>query len=65
MTQSTNKPTHRLVRYYGEGKGAARAELGVVFAGESGRMTMILNTPSEQIRLIAFPTEELAADGAQ
>ncbi len=64
MTQQTNKPTHRLVRYYGEGRGAPHAELGVIFPGEGGRMTVILNTPAEQIRLIAFPTED-AEGGAR
>lgn len=64
MTQSTNKPTHRLVRYYGEGKNAPRAELGIVFPGENGRMTVIVNTLEGQIRLNAFPIED-SKGGAQ
>ena len=58
MAQSTNKPTHRLVRFYGEGKSANRAELGIVFTGDNGNLSIILNTPSEQIRLMAFPIED-------
>ena len=58
MAQSHNKPSHRIVRFYGEGNEAPRAEVGVVFTGENGRATILLNTPSEQIRLMAFPIEE-------
>lgn len=61
MSNAINKPTHRLVRYYGEGKNAPHAELGVVFPGENNRQTMILNTLEGQIRLIAFPIEDKAA----
>jgi len=63
MTQSKNKPTHRLIRYYGEGKSAPRAELGVIFQGENGRMTILINTLEGQIRLNAFPIEDKPAEG--
>ncbi len=59
----SNKPTHRLVRYYGEGKSAPRAELGVIFTGENGRMTALLNTLEGQVRLNAFPIEAKASEG--
>ncbi len=58
MAQSPNKPSHRIVRFYGEGKDAPRAEVGIIFTGEAGRATLILNTPTEQIRLMAFPIED-------
>lgn len=58
MSQSKTKPTHRLVRFYGDGKNAPRAELGVIFLGDNGRMTVILHTLEGQIRLNAFPIED-------
>lgn len=64
MAQSSNKLSHRIVRFYGEGKEAPRAEIGVVFTGENGRATILLNTPTEQIRLMAFPIED-SKGGAQ
>ncbi|ORE90100.1 hypothetical protein ATO13_23511 [Stappia sp. 22II-S9-Z10] len=62
MAQSSNKPTHRLVRFYGQGQNAPSAELGIIFKGDDGRQTIILNTPSDQIRLMAFPIQ--ASTGA-
>ena len=64
MSQTTNKPTHRLVRFYGEGRNAPRAELGVIFPSDDGRMTVIINEPQGQIRLTAFPIENTTG-GAQ
>lgn len=61
---NSNKPSHRLVRYYGEGKNAPRAEVGVIFTGANGRATIVLNTPTEQIRLMAFPIEGDKTGGA-
>ena len=58
MSNATNKPSHRLVRYYGEGKNAPRAEVGVVFTHEEGRASVILNTLEGQIRLMAFPISD-------
>ena len=57
MSKPSNKPSHRLVRYYGEGKAAPRAEVGVIFTGADGRATIIINGLNEQIRLMAFPIE--------
>jgi hypothetical protein len=62
MTQATNKPTHNLVRYYGEGRNAPRATVGAMWTGEDGRFTILLNGVEAQIRLIAFPTEQTDGD---
>lgn len=61
MTQSTNKPTHRLVRYYGDGRNAPSATVGAVWANDNGRLTIVLNTPFEQVRLTAFPADDASA----
>ena len=58
---TTNKPTHRVLRYYGEGKNAPSAQIGVVFTGDNDRANIILNTPTEQVRLMAFPIEDETA----
>ena len=62
MSQATNKPTHNLVRYYGEGRNVPRATVGAMWAGEDGRFTILLNGVEAQIRLIAFPIEQNAED---
>ncbi len=62
MTQTTNKPTHNIVRYYGEGNRAARATIGAMWTGEDGRFTIVINGLEEQIRLIAFPIEQKDGD---
>lgn len=55
---ASNRPTHNLVRFYGDGKGAPRATMGAVWQGEDGRMTIIINSLTEQIRLTAFPADQ-------
>ena len=63
MTDQSNRPSHRVVRYYGTGKNAPRAEMGVIWPGNDGRLTIIVNTLGEQIRLTAFPIDDGAATG--
>ena len=58
MSNETNKPTHRLVRYYGEGKGAPHANVGAIWAGRDGRVTVVINTLADRIVLTGFPTSE-------
>jgi hypothetical protein len=65
MSQSSNKPTHSLVRYYGEGRNAPRANVGVMWKGDDGRFTIVINGLEAQIRLIAFPIEQAAEGDAQ
>ena len=60
MTQSSNKPSHRVVRYYDTGKHAPRAELGVIWPGKNGQFDIVINTLTEQIRFTAFPIEAAA-----
>jgi hypothetical protein len=62
MTQSTNKPTHTLVRFYGEGRNAPRGNIGVVWTGDDGRFTIVINSLEEQIRLMAFPIGQTEGD---
>ena len=62
MSQMPNKPTHNLVRYYGEGRNVPRATVGVMWTGEDGRFTILLNGVDAQIRLIAFPIEQTDGD---
>lgn len=54
MSNETTKPTHRLVRYYGTGKTAARAELGAVWTKPDGSLAIRLDTPTEQVWFQAF-----------
>ena len=61
MTNETKKPTHRLVRYYGKGKNAARADLGVAWANEDGSLSIQLNMLDAQHRLHAFPIKETSS----
>ena len=65
MTPSStpNRPSHQLVRYYGDGKNAPRANVGAIWQGEEGRLTIILNTLQGQIRLTAFPAEQDTSQG--
>jgi len=57
MSQITTKPTHRLVRYYGSGNTAARAELGAVWTKPDGSLAIRLDTPTEQVWFQAFAIE--------
>lgn len=59
MTQATNnKPTHNLVRYYGEGRNAPRGTIGAMWQGEDGRFTLVINGLEGQIRIVAFPIDQ-------
>lgn len=58
MQKETSKPTHRLVRYYGTGRTANRAELGAIWTKEDGSLSIRLDTPSEQIWLSGFKIVE-------
>ena len=62
MSNETRKPTHRLVRYYGRGKNAPRAEIGAIWTNADGSLSIRLDTLSEQIWLNGF--ELKAAEGA-
>ena len=62
MSQSNNKPTHNIVRYYGEGRNASRATVGAMWTGEDGRFTILINGVEAQIRLMAFPIEQTDGD---
>ena len=65
-TQTTKRPTHTLVRYYGDGKNARSARIGAIWEKDNGRMSIIINTLDGQIRLMAFPAEQAETDsGAQ
>ncbi len=57
MSNETSKPTHRLVRYYGTGKNASRAELGAVWTRADGSLAIRLDMPTEQIWFQAFALE--------
>jgi len=57
-TETTpNKPSHRIIRYYGDTKNAPRAEVGAVWETDKG-LSIVLNTLQGQIRLMAFPIAE-------
>lgn len=62
MSQTSNKPTHNLVRYYGEGRNAPHASVGVMWTGEDGRFTLVINGLETQVRLMAFPIEQENGD---
>ena len=57
MSNETSKPTHRLVRYYGTGKNANRAELGAIWTKPDGSLAIRLDTPTEQVWFQAFALE--------
>ena len=61
MSNTNNRPTHQLVRYYGEGRNAPRGNIGAMWTGEDGRVTILINTPTEQIRIIGFPASDDAS----
>ena len=54
MSQATRKPTHRLVRYYGTGKNAPRAEVGAMWTNDDGSTSIRIDTLNGQIWLNAF-----------
>ena len=58
MSNDTNKPTHRLVRYYGEGQGAPHANVGAIWTSRDGRVTVVINTLTDRIILTGFPVED-------
>jgi hypothetical protein len=55
MSNETHKPSHRLVRYYGSGRNAARAEIGAVWTKPDGSLAIRLDSPTEQVWFQAFP----------
>lgn len=65
MSQTTKKPTHRLIRYYGSGKHAKRAELGAIWTNEDGSLSISLNTPTEQIWFSGFEIKDEKGEPAQ
>lgn len=65
MTNSNNKPSHRIVRYYGTDKNSPSAEVGAVWQREDGSLSILLNTLDQRISLYAFPRKEKDAPDAQ
>ena len=63
MSHATRKPTHRLVRYYGTGKNAPRAEVGALWKNEDGSYSIRLDTLGEQVWINAFAIKEKTAGG--
>jgi len=55
MSNETNKPTHHLVRYYGEGRNAAHARVGAIWTSRDGRVTVVINTLTDRVVLTGFP----------
>jgi len=58
MANETNKPTHRLVRYYGEGRNAPHANVGAIWSSKDGRVTVVIHTLTDRIVLTGFPVGE-------
>lgn len=58
MSNETRKPTHRIVRYYGNGENAARAEFGAVWTNLDGSLSIRLDTLAQQIWLNGFAISE-------
>ena len=56
--ENSNKPTHRVVRYYGSGDNARSAEIGAVWTKDDGKLAICLNTMTQQVWLHAFPINQ-------
>ncbi len=57
MSKDTRKPTHQLVRYYGSGKAAPRAQVGALWSNDDGSFSIRIDGMDQQIWLNAFPIE--------
>ena len=55
MSEATKKPTHNIVRYYGEGRNAPNGTVGAMWEKDNGAYTIVLNFLDQQIVLQAFP----------
>ncbi len=58
MSKEATKPTHRLIRYYGTGRNASRAEIGAIWTREDGSLSIRLDMLDQQIWLSAFEIKE-------
>ena len=62
MSDNTKKPSHDIVRYYGEGRNAPKGNIGAMWENDKGGYTIVLNFLDKQIVLQAFTRN---SEGAQ
>ena len=60
MTDNSNKPAYRVIRYYEAGKKHPNAEVGAVWLREDGSLSIQLTTLDQCIQLYAFPIKQSA-----
>ena len=58
MSNTTRKPSHRLIRYYGTGKNAPRSQIGAMWTNDDGSFSVRIDTLTDQIWINAFAIEE-------
>lgn len=54
--------TRAQILHGGEGRNAPHASIGVMWTGEDGRFTLVINGLETQVRLMAFPIEQENGD---
>ncbi len=62
MSDTSNKPTHNVVRFYGEGRNSPKGNIGAMWENDKGGYTIVLNFLDQQIVLQAFSRN---TEGAQ
>lgn len=62
MSETSNKPTHNVVRFYGDGRNAPKGNVGAMWENDKGGYTIVLNFLDQQIVLQAFSRN---TEGAQ